>query len=65
MNYKTIATFKYRGHTISVREVRADDESTPLYAVYNRRILRTRWRYRSENEALRQLLTAIQQLCDF
>lgn len=65
MIYKTIATFKYRGHTISVREERDSTESTPWYLVYNGRKMHSRWRYRLEVDALREVLTAIQHLCDF
>lgn len=65
MIYKTIATFKYRGQTISVREERATKESTPFYVVYNGRRMHSRWCYSLEDDALREVLTAVQRLCDF
>ena len=58
MTYKTIASFKYRGQTISVREERANEESTPVYLLYEGRCL-----YISKKEALSKMLSAIHEFC--
>lgn len=63
MIYKTIASFKYRGHTISVREERATTEGTPDYVLYEGRRLYSGWRYHSKRDAMAKLLSAITDFC--
>lgn len=63
MIYKTIASFKYRGQTISVREERVITISTPSYLVYKNRRMYSSWRYKSKQDALERMLSVIHEFC--
>lgn len=63
MIYKTIATFKYRGRTLSVREERVIEFSTPKYVLYKGRKQYNSWRYDSERDALLKFISAIPEFC--
>ena len=63
MIYKTIATFKYSGHTISVRIEREITECTPSYVIYKGRRLYSGWRYHSERDAMEKFLSAVHEFC--